>query len=700
MSADSIIAATASGACALLVVLALVRKWRALASWSFAAGMTVFAAETAFAGLALRLGEVTDVLFWQRLSLIAGSFLPAPWLCFSLTYSRGNAREFLAKWKYALLVALVVPVGLAISYQSQLLRLAQTDSGESWLALGWAGRALSVLLLIAGVLIISNLEKTLRAAVGIMRWRIKFLVLGLGVIFISRIYVESQTLLFSNRSVSLTPIESSSLLVGCGLMAVGYWRSGFSNLDVYPSQAILQGSVTMLIVGGYLFVVGVLAQVVAAMGGVRHFQAQAFLVLLALAGLGLLLLSDRFRQRRRRFVSRHFRRPQHDFRKVWTLFTERTSTQFDERSLCAAVARLLCETFDVLSVTIWLAKEGEDHLTRVASTSQTRPEGSASDIGDGGIELSSLIGYSTPFAIETLKEPWAVRLRELNPRHFPHGGERIALPLLSGQRWIGVAVITDRVSGLPYTAEEMDLLKCIGDQLGASLLNLRLGEENLRAKEMEAFQTLSAFFVHDLKNAASGLNLTLQNLPVHFDDPAFREDALRGIAGTVDRINQLISRLSLLKGKFEMHPVELDLNQLIAEVIKDLDGPGGIKLETQFLPLPPLLADRDQLESVIRNLVLNAHEAVNGDGRIQISTSRSEDVAVLSISDNGCGMGADFVRDSLFRPFHSTKKKGLGIGMFQTRAIIQAHRGSIRVESELHKGSTFRIHLPITGPNT
>ena len=75
---------------------------------------------------------------------------------------------------------------------------------------------------------------------------------------------------------------------------------------------------------------------------------------------------------------------------------------------------------------------------------------------------------------------------------------------------------------IPYSVEDMDLLKCIGDQVGRNLLNIQLSEKLLQAKEMEAFQTMSAFFVHDLKNTASTLSLMLQNLPAHFDDRGFR----------------------------------------------------------------------------------------------------------------------------------------------------------------------------------
>ena len=91
---------------------------------------------------------------------------------------------------------------------------------------------------------------------------------------------------------------------------------------------------------------------------------------------------------------------------------------------------------------------------------------------------------------------------------------------------LGVLVLADRINGAIYTVEELELLKCIGDQITSVLLNLRLADEVAHARELEAFRTMSAFFVHDLKNAAASLNLMLKNLPVHFDDPAFRQDAL------------------------------------------------------------------------------------------------------------------------------------------------------------------------------
>jgi len=111
--------------------------------------------------------------------------------------------------------------------------------------------------------------------------------------------------------------------------------------------------------------------------------------------------------------------------------------------------------------------------------------------------------------------------------------------------------------------------------------------------------------------------------------------------------------------------------------------------------LPKVVADRVQLQSVITNLVLNARDAVVEQGTVMIKTGQREKWATLSVSDNGCGMSPAFLRDSLFRPFSTTKKKGLGIGMFQSKMIVEAHGGNIQVTSDVGKGTTFSVFLPL-----
>jgi len=206
---------------------------------------------------------------------------------------------------------------------------------------------------------------------------------------------------------------------------------------------------------------------------------------------------------------------------------------------------------------------------------------------------------------------------------------------------------------------------------------------------------MSTFFVHDLKNTASMLSLMLQNLPVHFNDPEFRADALRGVSRTVTHINDLISRLGSLRQGLTIKTVETDLNLLVTKIIDSLPESPGVEMSRELRPLPRVFLDPGQITNVVTNLVLNARDALGRGGKVKIQTSQNNGWAILAVSDNGCGMSPAFLQDSLFRPFQSTKKKGIGIGMFQSKMIVEAHSGRIDVETELGKGTTFRVGLPL-----
>lgn len=683
----------------LLSIASLLRKRDSFSTWCFAAGMALLGFDSLLAGQNLRSASLDDAVRRLTLSFTLNSFLPAAWLGFSLTYSRGDYRASLARGWVLLAIAALLPVGLALGFHDQLVEVA-ADGEELLLRPGQIAKVLNLILLVANVWVLMNLEQTFRSAVGTMRWRIKFVFLGLVMIFASRLYVQSQDALYSTFDVTWTGIESSGLLIGCVFLTIAYARTGLAEIDVYPSRAAMRSSVTVLLVGSYLFIVGILARLVTHFGGVESLQVQIFLVLLALAILAVLLLSDRLRQRIHEFLERHFKKSQHDSVRIWTSLSQRLANVTDRDGLCKESVRLVSETFKVLSVTIWLRKENTGHLTAGALTAPHMHEPAGRDItpASSNAIAAGLRVRTSPFNLEGIGEQWASELRRLNPSTFPTGGDRWCVPLRAREQSLGALVLADRVNGASYTAEELHLLQCMADQMSSVLLNLRLAEELARSRELEAFQTMSAFFVHDLKNAASSLNLMLKNLPIHFNDPAFREDALRAVGNTARRIDEMIARLSALRQQPRFQPVATGLNQLVKEVLDRLGGMPRVEVITELQPLPQILADCDQIQSVITNLVLNARDALGPEGRIVVRTEHSSPNVVLTVTDNGCGMSATFLQESLFRPFQSTKKNGLGIGMYQSRMIVEAHGGSIWAESEPGKGSTFWVSLPVKDP--
>ena len=186
-----------SALCATALALAVLAKRRNAAGWAFAGAMLALAFESICVARAVVPGlPASDVLEWQQWSLVAASALPGCWLVFSLCYARGNAGEFLARWRWPVGAAFVIPVGLALLFRAQLfvsVRIAGTGSPYSF-ALGWSGLALNLLLLASAILILTNLERTFRASVGTIRWRIKFMLMAVGLILLVRIFTASQAL--------------------------------------------------------------------------------------------------------------------------------------------------------------------------------------------------------------------------------------------------------------------------------------------------------------------------------------------------------------------------------------------------------------------------------------------------------------------------------------------------------------------------
>jgi len=704
MSAAACLSFVSAAFAALLAIVVLSHERRSLAHWAFSVGMAVLALESIFSGLAANSVQREDVAHWQGYAFLAMSFLPGFWLFFSLTYARGNYREFLVRWRLLMLTAFIAPVVLVFAFPDEVITALgrPPDGGYLMLRLGFAGTGLHLALLLSAVLVLMNLERTFRASVGTMRWRIKFMVLGLGVLFVTRAYTSSQALLFHGVQLSQQAINSGSLLVACLLTTRALFRAGHFDVSIYPSHSLLHHSFTILLAGAYLFIVGVFAKVVTYLGGDAAFPLKAFFVLIALVLLTMLLLSDRTRLYTKRFVSRHFQRPIYDYRTVWRAFTEGTARRVEPSELCTAVGKLVSEIFQALSVTIWLVDERKDRLAFAASTSlsQTKAEQLTLEPADAAEVIAALSAHPEPIDIDSSRETWAVPLRLCHPEEFHKGGNRVCVPMIAGGELLGIMTLGDRVGGASFSVQDLDLLKSVSDQAAAGLLNIQLSQRLSQAKQLEAFQLMSTFFVHDLKNTASTLSLMLQNLPVHFNDPRFREDALRGISKTVAHINQLISRLSLLRQALTIQPVEADLNELVAEALKCLDFAPQFELQKELRPLSKVSVDPTQMRNVVTNLLLNARDAVGSAGCIRVETSQANGWVVLTVADNGCGMSAEFVERSLFRPFQTTKKQGIGIGMFQSRMIIEAHHGQIKVETHPGQGTTFRVLLPITSLQT
>ena len=129
--------------------------------------------------------------------------------------------------------------------------------------------------------------------------------------------------------------------------------------------------------------------------------------------------------------------------------------------------------------------------------------------------------------------------------------------------------------------------------------------------------------------------------------------------------------------------------------LQELKGSFNGSIVEELQPLPKVSLDPEQIRKVFTNLMINANEALGNGGQIRVATRSRDGWVELAVSDDGCGMSPETMEECLFKPFKTTKKQGMGIGLFHSKMIVEAHKGRIEVESEVGVGSTFRVLLPI-----
>lgn len=666
----------------------------------FSAGMLLIAIEGAFSVLCMQADFTVELRKWEYLRMASGAMIPGIWLAFSVCYAREDAKASLDRWKWAILFLAVMPISIVVFLRDYLFLKSQLSLGGNWVFIfNWPAYLFHVLFLVGSVLILVNLEKTLRASSGNMRWRIKFMLLGVGSLFATRIYTSSERLLFSGETNLFVTIESSTLFFSNILIIVSILRTRLKNVSVYVSQDILYNSITILMVGIYLLALGFVAKVAQYFDAGQILFGNAFLIFIALVGMLILLLSSNIQHGIKKFISRHFERPVHNYRKVWSSLTDRMASLVNLQDLCTTVAKVISETFGVAAVSVWLSDEIKNRAVLFGSTHLSFDELEPELKDEIKFLMMSLRDKRSPVMLTSkaggLQESSEAEITQQGS----HGLFRCCVPMVAGGEFLGIVTIGGKFTNEDFTIEDLDLLETMANQTAVFILNHKLFESLGQAREMEAFQTLSAFFIHDLKNLASTLSITLENLPVHYDNPDFRRDALSVMAGSVQKIQGMCSRLSSFNQKPDLNYLETDLNDLVVSTLSDFENLDMVIERELKEKVPAVCIDRDKVRSVLTNLILNAREACGEDCLIRVSTTVEEEYAVIAVKDNGCGIPRDFIDKKLFKPFKSTKTKGLGIGLYQSRIIVQAHGGKIEVESEVGKGSIFRIFLPVSGTN-
>ena len=673
-----------------LGAIGLARRPRGLLRWSFAAGMAGFAVESLAAFMLVAQTDAPDDrLFWLKALEIAGLLLLIPWGVFVATLARPGGPGVLPTVRLGLgagatvLVASAAAVGYFPAFQV-------ADFAGPFLAarVDVVGRLAVVAQLVATVVLLAGLETALRSSRRDERWRIKYLVLGLGGVFLVRFYFLSQIALFNVLMASYVITGAAILLIGNIVIAAALVRDRLG-VQLAVSRQVVYRSVVVGVLGVYLLAVGILGWLLNRLGiGEELFWGSVVVFVSALA-LSAMLLSEAVRWRVKRFLSRHFYRSKYDYREQWINFTKRLGSLVTVEDLAPQLLGAVAEIVGTVVGVLYLRddQDGRYHPTSAVGIGRpTEPLG-----GDQPVIASLKTAQATPRVLENGgARQW---LEPRVARVFTDGS--VLVPLRWRDELIGLLLVGPERTGAAYTAEDLEFLATVGEQAGGMIVTARLSERLAQSREFDAFHRLTSFVIHDLKNSISALSMLSENALKNFDDPEFQRDALKTLAKTVDRMKALMGRLSSAPEAAALRFGPVDLAALVLEAARPVVKNERIGLVKELAPLPPVRADADALLRVLQNLVTNAVQAIDGKGTVTLRTFEEDGKAVVSVTDTGCGMSEEFIRKSLFAPFRSTKKGGWGIGLYQAKGIVAAHGGAIEVASKEGSGTTMSMRLPV-----
>ena len=594
--------------------------------------------------------------------------------------SRKRAAESVGFWVFVLIAGLATaaiflplpPPGLRAEGQQV------TTIFGAYLALALVGVALA--------------EQVYRHSPGTLRWNVRPLCLGLAGPFVLDVVVFSDALLFRALDEHFWAARGFAYALAIPLLGLAARRNKDWTFDVSVSRNVIAGSTAVLVAGIYLLVVAGSGYYVRYFGGTWGKTLQTLIFFAAFLLLGFVTVSSTFRAKLRVLVAKNFFSYRYDYREEWLQFTRTLSSADARRPIEEVCVQALADLVESTGGGLWLKRDAG--YFQVARVNQARIE--AAEALDGALpsflsrtgwvievpvarrDPSSQGGFGLPAWLDGLPHAWLI------------------VPLLVGEEMIGFVILEAPRVKMEVNWEVRDLLKTAGSQAASYLAMQRATEALLEVRKFDAFNRMSAFVVHDLKNLVAQLQLMLRNAQKHHANPEFQRDMLETVEHVVGRMTQLMQQLRSGETPVES-PRPLDLDGIVRRVqATRAAGRSGLRIDAA--PGVIVMGHEDRLERVIGHLVQNGFDAAGDNPDVLVQVRRDAGQAVVEIRDNGTGMSPEFVRDQLFRPFSTTKVTGMGIGAYESQQYLTSLGGRIDVHSEPGKGTTVRVILPALAP--
>lgn len=626
-------------------------------------------------------------LFFTENSLALCFVILALQLQAVLKPGRPLARGF--PWATGLLAGVVVAMGIGWRLRAP--------------AFGWTAGAIfmpaygqlyfsTLFTLLAALLMAWRLEAFWRALTRHYRRQYRYLVLGFLLIFGCLVWSTSYRLTYLHLTGDHLLLLAFLFLAAWLFIVYAVARHRLFSRRVFISRKVVYSAIVPTVFAFYLIGLGLLSLLIRSMGWTLPFVLQWLLIILGLMLIVAVAVRHKVRDRVKYFISTHFYLNKYEYRDVWLAFSRLLQDAVSETDVARALGQILQKCLYTRTILIWLGDRA--HGFRLVDMEDDQGD-TAADIASDDALVAHLQSGRFLYLAGHQEDPAVKALAGQKRQFFQAHDVVLAAPLLVGEQCVGLIGLGPEYTGGRYGRDDFDLLATLGSQAASALLAARNAEKLAHIRERSAWGILSAFVMHDIKNAATMLALVQQNAPHHIHDPAFQEDMLASIDDALNRMTKVQTRLALLKG--EMAPV-MDtvalapfLQQSAARLSKKIPG---LRLTVACAQTIQIRTDREFIYQILENLLLNAREA-DGDVRVDLVVeSLSRDLVQLRLCDTGPGIPPEMLPTRLFEPFVTAKPKGSGIGLWQVKQLVEALGGTIAAHNGAGGGACFTIDLP------
>lgn len=483
------------------------------------------------------------------------------------------------------------------------------------------------------------------------------------------------------------------------LMTYSVLKQNIFDVDAMLRQTATYFLSTVLVLALYFSVVAFFTLVTQ-----QYLPFYETTVTAVLATLAVAVVFHPLRVRVQRMMSRLFFREKYDFGTAIAELNEQLSKVTDVESLARGFTARLALLLRVDQLSLFALDKTAGALTFA---------GGVGSAGDGAPKVRFAVEGALAEVLRHTPRPWRVStliemggMPEDDAARFEALRARLVVPLCARDALVGTLVIGGARFEQVFRDQDLRLLETVETPLAIAIENALLYTERAEKERLAALGQVATFIIHEVKNPLAIIRASMGTIKRRLNDDRSRELAAM-VEEEVERMNRTTAKILSFARSREPEARACDLGQVVRRALAFVEPElvaAGISLVADLEPAAPHVhADAEQIEAMVLNLVLNAKEAVPRGGHITVRTRRSRDwqgpfgrgqpAFELVVEDDGAGMD-DATRAKLFTPFFTTRRGGTGLGLAIVQHIVQAHRGEIRVESELGQGSRFLVQLP------